>query len=223
MTHRPDEPPGEVAPAPPPAATQVFGAALPTAQAYADILASEGVQRGLIGPREVERLWDRHLLNSAAVSVAIGEGSTVVDIGSGAGLPGIPLAMARPDLRVTLVEPLLRRSLFLQQVTQALAMPRVTVVRARAEDMPPGSFDVVVARAVAPLRRLTASTLPLLRPGGRLVALKGRTAERELAHAEADLRRRGARSWEVRDLPTLPGVPATRAIIVVAGQSRRQR
>lgn len=223
MTERRDGRPRAAAPPPPPAAAQVFGAALPTAQAYADMLASDGVHRGLIGPREVDRLWDRHLLNCAAVSVAISAGSTVADVGSGAGLPGIPLALARPDLHVTLVEPLLRRSVFLGEVTDALGLSRVTVVRARAEDMPPGSFDVVVARAVAPVGRLAAWTLRLLRPGGRLVALKGRTATQELAHAEADLRRLGARSWEVRDLPTLPGVPATRAIVVVAGESGRRR
>ena len=210
------------APSPPPAASDVFGSALPTAIAYADLLADAGVERGLVGPREVERIWERHLLNCAAVSMAVPHGAAVTDIGSGAGLPGLPLALARSDVRVTLVEPLLRRSTFLAEAVQMLGLPSIHVVRARAEDLPPRSVEVVVARAVAPLDKLARSTLPLLRPGGRLVAMKGRAAEQELAAATTTLRRLRARSFDVRDL-VLPGVEATRAVVVVAGESPPQR
>lgn len=111
----------------------MFGDRLPRAQLYAEILAGAGVERGLIGPREVDRLWDRHILNSAAVSELIVDGCRVADIGSGAGLPGIPLALARPEVHVTLIEPLLRRSEFLREVVDELGVG-VTVVRGRAEE-----------------------------------------------------------------------------------------
>jgi 16S rRNA (guanine527-N7)-methyltransferase len=211
------------APAPPAEAAVVFGHALPTAVAYADLLAGAGVERGLIGPREVERLWERHLLNSAAVAAAIPDGVHVLDIGSGAGLPGIPLALVRPNLRVTLVEPLLRRATFLSETSAHLALDRVDVLRARAEELPRGEADVVVARAVAPMDRLLGWTLPLLRPGGRLVAMKGRSAQDEIEAASATLAKLGARSWDVRDLLLPGGLDATRAVVVVAGESRHRR
>jgi 16S rRNA (guanine527-N7)-methyltransferase len=211
------------APQPPDAAADVFGPALPTAVAYADLLAGPGVERGLIGPREVQRLWHRHVLNSAAVSAAVPDRSRVLDVGSGAGLPGIPLSLARPDVTVRLVEPLLRRATFLVEVIEVLGLEHVDVVRSRAEDLPAGGADVVVARAVAPLDRLVGWTLPLLRPGGRLVALKGRSAGDELATAAGVLRRLGARSADVCDLGLPGGVEATRAVVVIAGESRRQR
>lgn len=201
----------------------MFADELPLAVAYAERLAGPGVERGLIGPREVDRLWERHLLNSAAVAAAVPDGVGVVDVGSGAGLPGIPLALARPDLHVSLVEPLLRRATFLTEACDALGLDRVDVVRSRAEDLPNGEADVVVARAVAPLPRLLQWTLPLLRPGGRLVAMKGRSAGDELEAAAGTLSRLRARSWDVRDL-LLPGdLEATRAVVVVAGETRRRR
>ena len=121
---------------------------------YVDILASDGVVRGLIGPREADRLWDRHILNSAALAGLVPSVTSVVDVGSGAGLPGIPLAVLRPDLRVTLLEPLLRRSVFLAEVVERLGLAdRVEVVRGRAEEHD-GAYAVVTARAVAPLSRL---------------------------------------------------------------------
>ena len=176
----------ELLPAPP-AAAAVFGAALDRAEAYARLLAGEGTVRGLIGPREVPRLWDRHLLNSAALAGLVPEGARVVDVGSGAGLPGIPLALVRPDLAVPLLEPLARRVTFLDECVGALALPNVTVVRGRAEEGPVrrelGGADVVVARAVAPLERLAGWCLPLLRSGGRLLAVKGSSAAHELAAA----------------------------------------
>lgn len=197
-------------------AAEVFGPALGAAQAYAHLLATEGVTRGLIGPREVDRLWERHLLNCAAVSPVVPDGR-VLDVGSGAGLPGVPLALVRPELPITLVEPLLRRATFLVEVRERLGLTNVDVVRARAEQLPRREADVVVARAVAPLERLAAWTLPLLRPGGLLVAMKGRSADDEVAGTVPGLRRLGARSWEVRDLLLPAGVEATRAVVVVAG------
>jgi 16S rRNA (guanine527-N7)-methyltransferase len=155
------------------------------AERYAAWLAGAGVERGLLGPREADRLWDRHLLNCAVVGVLLAPGDRVVDVGSGAGLPGIPLALARPDCTVVLLEPLARRAAFLDEVVADLGLaPRVTVVRGRAEDHA-GTYDVVTARAVAPLERLAGWCLPLLRPGGRLLAIKGARAAAEVAAAPA--------------------------------------
>jgi 16S rRNA (guanine527-N7)-methyltransferase len=160
-----------------------FGDRLDRAQRYAEILAGAGVERGLIGPREVDRLWDRHILNSVAVAELLEPNESVADIGSGAGLPGIPLALARPDLRVTLIEPLLRRSDFLREVIEELGID-VVVVRGRAEELTVrqrvGETDVVVSRAVASLDKLTKWSMPLLRPGGRMLAIKGERAEDEI-------------------------------------------
>jgi 16S rRNA (guanine527-N7)-methyltransferase len=160
-----------------------FGANLQRAQRYAEILAGAGVERGLIGPREVDRLWERHILNSAAVAELLEPGERVADIGSGAGLPGIPLALARPDLRMTLIEPLLRRSEFLREVVGELGID-ATVVRGRAEELTVrervGEMDAVVSRAVASLDKLTKWSMPLLRPGGRMLAIKGERAEDEI-------------------------------------------
>lgn len=165
------------------AAAAVFGPRLGIARRYAELLAGPGVERGLLGPREVGRLWDRHLLNSAAVGELLEHGERVIDIGSGAGLPGIPLAIARPDLDVVLLEPMLRRSEFLIEVVAELGLA-VEVVRGRAED--PwvreqfGARDVAVSRAVAPLDKLTKWSMPLLRPDGRMVAIKGERAPEEV-------------------------------------------
>lgn len=201
----------------------MFGDRLGQALTYAQLLATEGVTRGLLGPREVERIWTRHLLNSAAVASWVPEHVDCVDVGSGAGLPGIPLALARPDVTVRLVEPLLRRVTFLEHVTDVLGVDRLTVTRARAEDLPARSVDVAVARAVAPLDRLVRWTVPLLTPGGRLVAMKGERAEDELTAAEPLLRRLGARQWQVVELTLPGGEVATRAVVVVAGKPRRHR
>jgi 16S rRNA (guanine527-N7)-methyltransferase len=162
------------------------------------MLAGDGLTRGLLGPREVPRLWDRHLLNCAVISELVAPAATVTDVGSGAGLPGIPLALARPDLAIELLEPLQRRVVFLQETVTALGLDRVQVVRGRAEDaVRPTGVDVVTARAVAPLSRLAAWCLPLLRPGGSLIALKGSQARAELAACADDLGRLGAVDWEV--------------------------
>jgi 16S rRNA (guanine527-N7)-methyltransferase len=164
-------------------ATAVFGPGLETAHRYAELLAGAGVERGLLGPREVDRVWDRHLLNSAVVGELLHPGERVIDIGSGAGLPGIPLAIARPDLEIVLLEPLLRRSGFLTEVVAELGLA-VEVVRGRAEE--PwvrdqfGARDAAVSRAVAPLDKLTKWSMPLLRAGGRMVAIKGERAPDEV-------------------------------------------
>ena len=177
----------------PEVAEEVFGDRLPEAVRYAELLAAVGVARGLIGPREVPRLWERHLLNCAVLGEVVAEGVTVCDVGSGAGLPGVPLALARPDLRITLLEPLLRRTNFLNEVVELLGLEHVTVVRGRAEEvlgtLPP--VHVVTARAVAPLDRLAGWGLPLLRPYGEMLAIKGETAEEELSRVTGTLGKLG--------------------------------
>lgn len=186
------------APAPPPAAQSLFGEKLPVATRFADLLADAGRVRGLLGPREVPRLWERHLLNCAVLGELVPQAATVCDLGSGAGLPGIVLAIRRPDLDVTLVEPLLRRTRFLDEVVAALGLANVTVRRARAEDLHgAASFDVVTARAVAPLERLARWALPLVRDRGELLAMKGSSAADELVGARSVLRRLGGRNAEV--------------------------
>jgi 16S rRNA (guanine527-N7)-methyltransferase len=168
----------------PDAAAAVFGERMDLAVEYARLLATAGVERGLIGPRERDRLWDRHLLNSAAIAEQVAEGSRLADIGSGAGLPGIPLAIARPDLEVVLIEPLLRRSSFLSEVVEELGLGNVMVVRGRAEDgvvrREYGGLDAVASRAVAALDKIARWSLPLLRPGGYILAMKGERAEVEV-------------------------------------------
>lgn len=182
VKHDPPKP-SETPPAPE-VARGVFSVALPTAEAYAELLATEGTLRGLIGPREVPRLWERHLVNCALVSDLIGEGSSVCDIGTGAGLPGIVLAIRRPDLKVTLVEPLLRRTTFLDEVVERLGLAQVEVVRARAEALHGSrTFDVVTSRAVAPMDRLARWSLPLVGTGGSFLAMKGSSVEAELDSA----------------------------------------
>lgn len=181
-------------PAPPDAAVRYFGDQLPLVSRLAELLAGEAVVRGLIGPREAPRLWDRHLLNCAVLGELLPVGARVVDIGSGAGLPGLVLACARPDLRVDLVEPLLRRSEFLSEAVGLLGLQeQVRVVRGRAEDtavrQQVGSAQWITARAVAPLDRLAGWCAPLLAVGGRLIAMKGEQAQQELQTAQPSLRR----------------------------------
>lgn len=169
------------------AAQEVYGTQYALVNRYVDILTSTAVEWGLIGPREADRVWDRHILNCAALSELIPVTSSVVDVGSGAGLPGIPLALLRPDLQVTLIEPLLRRSTFLTETIEKLAIAdRVQVVRTRAEDHHQ-SYDVVVARAVAPLDRLIGWCNPLRATGGVILALKGESAADEVTAAQRQL------------------------------------
>jgi 16S rRNA (guanine527-N7)-methyltransferase len=159
---------------------------------YVDLLINAGIDRGLLGPREAARVWERHIFNCAVIAPIFGRGQAVCDLGSGAGLPGIVLALARPDLRLTLLEPLLRRATFLDEVVEQLVLGNVEVVRARAEDaVGTVRVDVVTARAVAPVEKLARWALPLLVPGGELVAIKGRGAADEIAGSRAGLTKLG--------------------------------
>ena len=161
---------------------------LALAERYAELLATEGVVRGLIGPREAPRLWERHLLNSAVLAEAIPDDVTVCDIGTGAGLPGLVLAIARPDLTITLVEPLLRRTTFLTEVVDELGLAAVEVVRGRAEALHgTRTFDVVTSRAVAPLERLLGWSMPLVSATGAMVAMKGQSVVDEITEAQGFL------------------------------------
>jgi 16S rRNA (guanine527-N7)-methyltransferase len=176
--------------------------AVPTLTRYAELLATTGVEAGLIGPREVSRLWSRHILNCAVVvdpaASFVPPDSVVADVGSGAGLPGLVWAMSRPDLRIVCLEPLLRRSDFLHRCVHELDLSsQVSVVRIRAEDAEGGQFPVVTARAVAPLGKLLGWTVPLLTAGGRLVALKGASAAEEVAGAAEIARGLGMRDLRI--------------------------
>ena len=203
-----------------------FGDSLDKAQRYVELLATDGVTRGLIGPRETARLWDRHLLNCALVAELVPDQGELVDIGSGAGLPGIVLAMLRPRLHVVLLEPLLRRSVFLEECVSALDLPNATVLRARAEEKAASwiSSDVATARAVAPLDRLVGWAAGLLRPGGQLLAIKGQSAAAELEAAGPVLSGLGVRSAEVLQAGHGRVVSATTIVrVVMGGHGREER
>ncbi|MEE3851907.1 16S rRNA (guanine(527)-N(7))-methyltransferase RsmG [Gordonia sp. LSe1-13] len=221
----------------PDVASRLFGATVDRAEAYCASLATDGVVLGLIGPREVPRLWERHILNCAVIGEAMPPSVSVVDIGSGAGLPGIPLALARPDLRITLVEPLLRRSDFLQRIVDELELD-VRVIRGRAEEKSirgeVGGADVVTSRAVAPLERLTKWSAPLIADGGRLIAIKGSSAEEEIARDGDAARRLGIVDLHVKqcgvealEVPTTVVVGTKRGTSGAskrrAGASKRKR
>jgi 16S rRNA (guanine527-N7)-methyltransferase len=188
---RPSPSPGSAVSAPP-AAAAAFGDALPLAERYAALLTGPGVERGLLGPGEAERVWDRHILNCAAVAELIPDRGTVADLGSGAGLPGIVLALLRPEADVVLVESMARRVEFLTECVEALGLGRVRIVRGRAEDLA-GEIraDTVTARAVAPLGRLAGWAVGLCRPGGTVLAIKGASAAAEVDEAAEVLRRLG--------------------------------
>ena len=184
-----------------------------TIRQYVDILVSRGVDWGLIGPREIGRLWERHILNSIALESLIPEGCRVADVGSGAGLPGIPLAILRPDLEMTLIEPMLRRSNFLTEAIDELGLDdRVTVVRGRAEDADL-HVDVVVSRAVAKLATLINWTADLIVESGSLLALKGQSADDEVVKAKKELSKRRL-SAEVLLIRADPASDVTRAVRV---------
>jgi len=208
----------ETPPTPDPAVvSQVFAPSrLPDLERYAALLASEGVLRGLIGPREVARLWDRHLLNCGLLTPLIPRGARVVDLGSGAGLPGLVLALARPDLRVTLVEPMARRVAFLNEACATLGTDTVTVVRGRAEQAADRhAFDVVTSRALAPLPQLLTWSLPLVAPGGAVLAMKGSSASAEIESAASELGRWRAAAEVI--VCEVPGASPTTVVRVVAG------
>ncbi len=182
--------------------------------AYADLLSTVGVTRGLIGPREVPRLWDRHLVNCGLLAPLIRVGAEVADVGSGAGLPGLVLAISRPDLQVTLVEPMARRVAFLEEMRTRLALDSVEIVRARAEQWTnPPRFDVVTARAVAALPKLLTWAMPLVAEGGEVLAMKGSSAVEEIEAAASELRHWGARAEIVTS--SVPGSSVTTVVRVV--------
>jgi 16S rRNA (guanine527-N7)-methyltransferase len=216
-------------PEPPEIARDVFaGEAWDRAITFADLLAGPGVVRGLLGPREVPRIWDRHMLNCAVVAEAVPPDVRLVDIGSGAGLPGVVLAIVRPDITVTLLEPLLRRTVFLEECVEALKLDNVEVLRGRAEELAGKRvFDVASARAVAPLDRLLKWAMPLLREGGELIAMKGERAAGELAEAQEQLRAVGARTAELVTVGRGKVEPPATLVRVVAGRpperARRRR
>lgn len=192
-----------------------LGEAYPTLERFHALLREQGVLRGLIGPREVGRLWERHLLNSASLAPYLPTAGTVVDVGSGAGLPGVVLAALLPGTELVLLEPMERRVTWLTEVTQQLGLNNVTVRRGRAEELHGAiAADAVTARAVAPMDRLARWTLPLLRPGGSLVVLKGRQAGAELDAARHVLRKLRASSSEILTAPTLPGLEPTTVVRV---------
>lgn len=179
----------------PPAAAELFGDNLDKAIAYHESLATDGSVRGFIGPREIPRLWDRHILNCGVIGEAMGQGISVADVGSGAGLPGIPLAIARPDLEIILIEPLLKRSVYLGEVIEQLGLDNVSVIRGRAEEKAVrkqiGHVDVVTSRAVAPLGRLASWSLPLVKVGGRMIAMKGASVAEEIERDAKAIRNAG--------------------------------
>jgi len=179
---------------------------------YAAILRSKGIEWGLLGPREGDKLWSRHISNSLALVDALAEGIDLADVGSGAGLPGIPLAIVRPDLRVTLLDPLLRRTTFLAETAEELGLVNVRIERLRAEDCDE-QFDVVTCRAVAGLEKLLRWTTPLFYPDGELLALKGSSAEKEIAEARTLLSRSGLRA-DILEVRAAPDVDGTRVIRV---------
>jgi 16S rRNA (guanine527-N7)-methyltransferase len=208
------------------AASAIFGPRLEIAQRYAEMLAGAGVERGLLGPHEVDRLWERHLLNSAVVNELLDAGDRVVDIGSGAGLPGLPLAIARPDLQIVLLEPLLRRSDFLREVVSELSLP-VEVVRGRAEEPwvreQIGEKDAAVSRAVASLDKLTKWSMPLLRPDGRMLAIKGERAPDEVQQHRRVMVAMGAVDVRVVTCGANYLRPPSTVVLARRGKSARHR
>ncbi|KAF0971264.1 MULTISPECIES: 16S rRNA (guanine(527)-N(7))-methyltransferase RsmG [Gordonia] len=207
---------------PPDTADVVFGERKELAEGYWRILATDGIDHGLMGPREVPRLWDRHILNCAVIEELIDEDEKVFDIGSGAGLPGLPLAIARPDVSITLIEPLLRRSTFLERAVETLGLENVRVVRGRAEERSVraevGLADVVTSRAVAPLERLSKWSAPLVRAGGRMIAIKGSSAAEEIERDRALVGRSGISDLRVVTCGEVLETPTT---VVVGTKTER--
>ncbi|HET8600880.1 MAG TPA: 16S rRNA (guanine(527)-N(7))-methyltransferase RsmG [Segeticoccus sp.] len=206
------------------AATHVFGGQLACAEQFVSLLCSSGVTHGLIGPREVPRIWDRHVLNCAVVGSLLPAQGEVIDVGAGAGLPGLALAIARPDCRVHLVEPMLRRTTWLQDAVERLELPNALVHRGRAEELWDAlSAPVVTSRAVARLAQLSRWSLPLLRPHGQMLAIKGSSARTELAEDAAELRRLGAVATGVLEVGAPEVDPPTTVVRVRLGDRPAKR
>lgn len=193
----------------------LFGDAWPAVSGFHDLLVDQGVLRGLVGPREVSRLWERHLVNSAAVVPFLPTTGQIVDVGSGAGLPGVVIAAMRPEVEVVLLEPMERRTDWLTEVVERLGLDNARVVRGRAEDQV-GELraDAVTARAVAALSKLYPWTLPLLAVGGELVALKGGRAADEVADGQNLMESLGGGAVRIETAPTLAGLDPTTVVVV---------
>jgi 16S rRNA (guanine527-N7)-methyltransferase len=180
----------------PAAAAEIFGAQIDQARAYFNALVRDGDLLGLLGPREMPKLWSRHILNSAVVAQLVDAGKTVADVGSGAGLPGIPMALAQPDAHFTLIEPMERRSDWLKLMVSELELTNVTVNRARAEEVG-DVFDIVTARAVSALPKLLKLCVPLTKHGGEVIALKGSKAGEEIEESKKLQKKLGIASFEI--------------------------
>jgi 16S rRNA (guanine527-N7)-methyltransferase len=181
----------------PAAAVAIFGDQIDQARSFAQTLANDSDELGLLGPRELDKLWSRHILNSAVVAELVRPGDKVADVGSGAGLPGIPMAIARPDAQFVLIEPMERRSTWMLEVVEDLGLKNVRVLRSRAEDVTEQDFDIVTARAVAALDKLLKMCVPLLKPGGALIALKGSKAAEEIANSKKLEKKLGISRFEI--------------------------
>lgn len=206
---------------PGPGGAELFGEVLPIAQRYAQLLTGMGVERGIVGPAEAERIWDRHLLNCAVIARLIPSRCSLVDLGSGAGLPGIVLAMLLPSAKVTLVEALARRVAFLEECVAELGLANAQVVRGRAEDLAGRlAADVVVSRAVAPLEKLAGLSVGLARPGGRVLAIKGASAEAELVRARPVLARLGVADARVSQVSSADGIVTATVVMFTAPERR---
>jgi 16S rRNA (guanine527-N7)-methyltransferase len=182
----------------PESAKAIFGPQIDKARAFAQKLANDSDDLGLLGPRELDKLWSRHILNSAVVAETVKTGDLVADVGSGAGLPGIPMAIALPEANFVLIEPMERRSNWMLEVVQELGLTNVQVRRARAEEVLDLKFDIVTARAVAALDKLLRMCVPLLKPGGSLIALKGSKAAEEIEAAKKLQKKLGIASFEIQ-------------------------
>lgn len=191
-----------------------FGVSFPEVAAYAELLVREGELRGLLGPREADRIWDRHIVNSAALANFLPETGSVGDIGSGAGLPGIVLAAMKPELQFKLIEPMERRCDWLSFVAAEIKLANVEVIRSRVEDLNAIQLDAATARAVAPVRKLVGMTLPVLRPGCPLFALKGRSVQTELDKAQSVLTKLPIKEVEIARVDTIEGMEPATVLIV---------
>ncbi|MDR0482165.1 MAG: 16S rRNA (guanine(527)-N(7))-methyltransferase RsmG [Cellulomonadaceae bacterium] len=191
----------------------LFGGGYDRVRSFYEHLFENGEPRGLIGPREPSRLWERHLINSAAVAQFLPEFGSLLDIGSGAGFPGVVLAIMRPDMAVTLVEPMQRRCDWLGEIVDICTLKNVTVTRARAQEVDVRA-DVVTSRAVAKLSSLARMSLPLVNAGGSMIALKGRNAEAECAPAASVIRKLGGSPPRVMEAGTVKGIEPTYVVRV---------